>query len=232
MRIAICDDEPLALARLEELAVRWSAGRPCRISAYSSGEELLFETAGSYPFDLMLLDIEMGRTGGIQLARMIRETDKNVPIAFLTNHSGYVFEGYEVSALRYLLKPVTAEKLFPLLDLALERAEREPSYLALPVEGEIRRVDQDAILYLEARGHMVFLQTTAGPLTVKTGLSALSRQLGGQFAPSHRSYLVNLRFVERVGRTECLLENGESVPVSRGAWEGLNRAFLDYYRET
>ena len=120
-------------------------------------------------------------------------------------------------------------ELYALLDLVRER--REPAWLLLNADGEQRRVDQADVVYLEARGHMVRVRTADGELTVKASFSALSRQLGKHFAPAHRSYLVNLRYVERVSRTECFLENGERVPVSRGAWEGLNRMFIDYYRE-
>lgn len=235
MRIAICDDEGALAAQVKQLVAHWGMeqGHPCFVRTFASGEELLFETADSYPFDLILLDIDLGggNLSGLELARKIRETDAQVSLAFLTNYPGYVFEGYEVSALRYLMKPVTEENLFPLLNLALERIGQANRYLVLEVGGEQRRVEEDGILYLEARGHTVLVETVAGPITVKAALAALTRQLGKDFVPTHRSFLVNLRHVERVGRTECLLEGGRSVPVSRGAWEKLNRAFIDYYRE-
>ena len=235
MRIAVCDDERALSMQLEALVEHWSGVRehPCSVRTFTSGEELLFETAGSYPFDLILLDIDLGggNLSGLELARKIRETDARVAIAFLTNHPGYVFEGYEVSALRYLMKPVTEEKFSPLLDLVLEQTGRVSRYLVLEVDGEQRRIEEDGVFYLEARGHTVLLETAEGSLTVKTTLSSLMRQLGAEFVPTHRSFIVNLRHVERVGRMECLLEGGRSVPVSRGAWEKLNRAFIDYYRE-
>lgn len=233
MRIAICDDEPALLARLELLIQTWARGRgcSCQIAAFSSGEAFLFETAGSYPFDLMLLDVELGGIGGFQLAKTVRETDEKVPLAFLTNHAGYVFKGYEVAALRYLLKPVTAEKLFPLLDLIWERMGQEPAYLLLPVDGETRRVNQEDILCLEAQGHTVRIETVRETLAVKAPLASLAGKLGSSFIPCHRSYVVNLRYVERVARTACFLDGGGSVPVSRGAWEKLNQAFIEYYRE-
>lgn len=235
MRIAICDDEGALAALLETLIGCWSIERdhPCLVLTFASGEELLFETAGSYPFDLILLDIDLGggKLNGLELARQIRETDARVALAFLTNYPNHVFEGYEVSALRYLMKPVTAENLFPLLDLVLARIGQASRYLVLEVDGEQRRVEEDSIFYLEAQGHTVLMETAAGPVTVKAPLSTLAHQLGKDFVPTHRSFLVNLRHVERVGRTECLLEGGRSVPISRGAWEKLNRAFIDYYRE-
>lgn len=235
MRIAICDDEEALAVQVEQLAGCWGAerNRLCSVRIFTSGEELLFETSGSYPFDLILLDIDLGggKLSGLGLARKIRETDAGVALAFLTNYPGHVFEGYEVAALRYLMKPVTAENLFPLLDLALDRIGRVSRYLVLEVDGEQRRVEEDSIVYLEARGHTVLMETVTEPITVKTSFSTLAHQLGTDFVPAHRSFLVNLRHMERVGRAECLLEGGRSVPVSRGAWEKLNRAFIDYYRE-
>ena len=235
MRVVICDDEGALAGAVEALAGRWSAARgtPCRVRTFASGEELLFETAGSYPYDLILLDIDLGggNLSGLELARRIRETDARVALAFLTNHPGYVFAGYEVAALRYLMKPVAEADLFPLLDLVREAGERERRFLVLEVDGEQRRVEEEDILCLEARGHTVVVETASGPVEVRTTLSALSKQLGPGFAAAHRSFLVNLRHVERVGRAECLLEGGRTVPVSRGAWAALSRAFLDYYRE-
>lgn len=234
MRIALCDDEPALLAQLETLIARWASQHrfPCQVDAFPSGEALLFETADGCPFDLLLLDIEMAGVDGMELARTIRKTDRAVPLAFLTNHPGYVFEGYEVSALRYLLKPVTEETLFPLLDQVREQLDREPACLVLNAGGESFRIDLRDILCLEAQGHSVLIHTLDGPMTVKgPSFASLAGRLGADFVSTHRSYLVNLRRVERVGRTACLLENGESVPVSRGSWEKLNRAFIDYYRE-
>lgn len=234
MRIAICDDEEALAAQVEQLALRWGGlrGQPCQIRRFSGGGQLLFETGGSYPFDLMLLDIELGGgLSGLALARRIRQTDPQVGLAFLTNYPEHVFEGYEVAALRYLLKPVTEQNLFPLLDLVQERAGRAGRYLVLEIGGEPRRVAEESILYLEARGHTVQIETLDGPLTVKTALSALAGKLSADFAPAHRSFWVNLRHVEQVGRAECLLAGGRRVPVSRVAWERLNRAFLAWYRE-
>ena len=235
MHIAICDDEGALAALLETLIGRWGMERnhPCLVHTFASGEAFLFETAGSYPFDLILLDIDLGNgnLNGLELARKIRETDARVNLAFLTNYPGHVFEGYEVAALRYLMKPVTEEALFSLLDLTLERTGRVSRYLVLAVDGEQRRVEQDSIFYLEACNHTVRVETEEGAVTVKATLSTLASRLGKEFVPAHRSFLVNLLHVEQVGRTECLLEGGRRVPVSRGAWENLNRAFINYYRE-
>lgn len=233
MRIAIVDDDTGFIKKVETVIEDYcrKAGEAAAVRLFSDGGILLEEPGQERGYDAYILDVEMPRLDGLELARRIRETDARVALAFLTNHPGYVFAGYEVAALRYLMKPVAEDNLFPLLDLVLSRLGRASRYLAVEADGEHLRLEEDAILYLEARGHAVRIETEGGPVTVKEPLSALACRLGTDFVPAHRSFLVNLRRVERVGRTACLLEGGRSVPVSRGAWERLSRAFIDYYRE-
>lgn len=233
MHIAFCDDESALCAQLENHISRWAALRRCpyQSTAFPSAEALLFHLDGTCPFDLLLLDIELPGLSGIDLARTLRQTHRSLPLAFLTNHPGHVFEGYEVAALRYLLKPITEDALFPLLDLVQDQLEQDPPCLLLTSNGESLRIDLRDILCLEAQGHAVLLRTRDGPLTVKgPSFASLTAQLGPDFVPTHRSYRVNLRCVERVTRTSCLLENGESIPVSRSCWDALNRAFIDFYK--
>ena len=96
MRIAYCEDEPAQRSRME-LLLRTFAERkrlPLTVEAFSDSAAFLFQYPGSYPFDLIFLDIDLGGMDGMALARKIRETDSEVPILFLTNHKEYVFEGW------------------------------------------------------------------------------------------------------------------------------------------
>ena len=235
MRIAICDDERTLTETAAALAERWSRDRgvPCAVRTFSSGRQLLFETAGSYPFDLLLLDIDLGEEGlsGLDVARRVRETDRNTAIAFLTSHPEHVFAGYEVSALRYLMKPVAEADLFPLLDLVREAGERERRFLVLEVDGEQRRVEEEDILCLEARGHTVVVETASGPVEVRTTLSALSKQLGPGFAAAHRSFLVNLRHVEEYARGQVTLTDGEKLVISKYKYDAFVKQHLRFLRQ-
>ena len=141
MRIAYCEDEPAQRSRME-LLLRTFAERkrlPLTVEAFSDSAAFLFQYPGSYPFDLIFLDIDLGGMDGMALARKIRETDSEVPILFLTNHKEYVFEGYEVQAFRYLLKPVTEDTLFPLLEelQAIHSAITADIFNVLTVEASV-----------------------------------------------------------------------------------------------
>lgn len=65
---------------------------------------------------IAVCDDEMGDLNGMELAKQIRQTDEQIPILFITGYEEYMAQGYEVSALHYLLKPVNREKLFAVLD--------------------------------------------------------------------------------------------------------------------
>lgn len=235
LRIAVCDDAPALRLRCQQLIERWSMARgiPCQVSVYACAQTLLFETEGVYPFDLMLLDVEMPGMDGMALARRIRETDARVPLAFLTQHTHFVYEGYEVGALRYLLKPQMAEKLPALLDELLRRraAAQEPAYLLIESEGEMHKLDPSQIIFVEARGHDTLVHLCGQVLRVRTSFSAFITTLPAGFAAAHRSYVVNLAHVERISRAQCRLSGGIDVPVSRSAFGPLNQAFLSYYKE-
>lgn len=236
MRICFCDDEASTRSQFERMAAAWAEqrGEAAELQLYNSAEQLLFEVgqpeAQELAFDLILLDIQMGGMDGITLARQLRAQDKRVTLAFLTAAREYVFEGYEVQAVRYLLKPMQQEKVFELLDLARQNLQEQPS-LTLNCADEKKKLYLSQIAAIEAQGHYLIFHTTTGQLQQKASLSSLAGHLGDSFVMSHRSFYVNLAHLLRISRTECTLDTGLTVPVSRGAYKNLNEQFILYYRK-
>ncbi len=233
MRIAYCDDEITQTAYLKELVREWEqAGNPlCEVTTYGSAEEMLFENPASFPFDFIILDIQMDKMNGMELARAIRQLDPYVALAFLSNSRQYVFEGYEVQAVRYLLKPLTGEQLFPLLEMVRKQSERDRQYIIVGKAGDKVRLDIRDIYYIEAFGHYVNIHTEKRAYEVKININEIYRKLNTDFIPTHRSFLVNLRYVERITRTDCILRTEITVPISRNSYKDVNQAFIRYYRE-
>ena len=236
MRICFCDDEASTRSQFERMAAAWAEqrGEAVELQLYNSAEQLLFEVgqpeAQELAFDLILLDIQMGGMDGITLARQLRAQDKRVTLAFLTAAREYVFEGYEVQAVRYLLKPMQQEKVFELLDLARQNLQEQPS-LIINCADEKKKLYLSQIAAIEAQGHYLIFHTTTGQLQQKASLSSLAGHLGDSFVMSHRSFYVNLAHLLRISRTECTLDTGLTVPVSRGAYKNLNEQFIRYYRK-
>lgn len=233
-KIAVCDDEPAQLELLSSLASRWGARRreAVEVRAFPSAEAFWFCWEEEKDWSALLLDIEMGGISGMELAKRLRAQGEALPIVFITGISEYLGEGYEVEALHYLLKPVEREKLFACLDRAVQKAGREPFVLVETGEGEAVRLLQKEIASVEAVGHTVRIRRGDGTvLEARMGFQAMKRQLAEEsFTQCHRSYLVGLRHVARLGKSGLTLDDGSAVPVSRRLFPEVSRAFVAFYR--
>jgi DNA-binding LytR/AlgR family response regulator len=170
----------------------------------------------------------MDEMTGVELAKKLRGENNDVIIIFLTAIKEYVFEGYEVNALNYLLKPVNKQNLFASLYKAKVKLEQEEgNYLVL----NKTKVSQKDITYLEALSHYIDVHTVDGMHKVKCSLSQILCELDDEtFVQCHRSYIVGLRHVSSILKDEVLLEDGCSIPVSRSKYKEVNQAFIDFYK--
>jgi DNA-binding LytR/AlgR family response regulator len=228
MRIAVCDDEKHQTEYLARLVNAWASARGLRVTVreYGSAGEYLF--AGEC-FDVLLLDIQMDGQSGLELARELRKRDENLLIIFITAYEDYAREGYEVSALRYLMKPVDEAQLSAALDKARQQLSKPQKYIIVEERGEYIRLPQQDILYAESFDHYIELVTERGSYTVRMKAAAFDAE-AENFVRCHRSYSVNLKYVRCITRAGLMLDNAKVIPVSRRLFDKLNTAFIKYYK--
>lgn len=226
-RFAICDDEAEYAGYIEQLALRWGqrTGNPVETERFPSAESFLFRYEERRDFDILLLDIEMTGMDGVELARTVRQWDEDVQIVFITGYTDYIAEGYEVSALHYLMKPVNEEKFDQVLTRAVSRLARNEPYLLLELPGETVRVPLPEIRYLDVQQNYVTVHGKRD-YTLKRPLAEFEAALDRRFYRVGRSCIVNLAYIRRVARTEVELTGGERLPLPRGQYEKLNRAII------
>ncbi len=229
-RLAICDDNQADAAYLQMLTEKWAkdAGVILQAEIFPSAEAFLFRYEEEKSFDLLLLDIEMGRMSGVELAKKIRRVNRRIQIIFVTGYMEYIAEGYDVEALHYLLKPVTEEKFFDVLDRAKERSESGEKELCLSLPGEVVRIPLSEIRFLEVQRNYVTIYGEEA-YTVKKPLNELEAELDERFCRTGRSHIVNLHFVRRITRTQVILKDGRDLPLSRNFYEKINRAMIQYF---
>lgn len=227
-RIAICDDSAADREYTAGLVQAWAAetDNQVSISLFSSGENFLFRAEDEGSFDILLLDIEMGAMDGVTLAKKLRQKNETLQIVFITGYSDYIAEGYEVSALHYLMKPVKKEKLFSVLNRAAEKLRRDENMLHLEAGRQLVRIPIYTIRYADVQGNYVTVHAFQD-FTVKMTLSELEKELDDRFYRVGRSAIVNLTKIRRVTKTEILLQDGTTVPLPRGAYDGVNRAIIN-----
>ena len=230
MKLVICDDNPADIDYITGLVGEWrrQTGAGVEILSFPSAEALLFAWEENRDMDILLLDIEMGEISGMKLARHLRRAGAAMQIVFITGYMDYIAEGYDVEALHYLLKPVTGERLGQVLDRALERIRTREHMLWLTLQDGVVRLSVYEIRYLEVMRNYTTVHG-AEDYSVKRSLNDLERELDGGFYRIHRSFIVNLRFVKRITRTEVILKDGTALPLSRKHYEGLNQAWIAYF---
>ena len=232
-KIAICDDEELQIELLSNIVTKWAKNqsKDIKILSYKSAESFFFQWSNDKSFDILLLDIQMSGQSGIELAKEIRKSDQNLSIIFITGLSDYIEDGYDVSALHYLMKPVKEDKLCSCLDKACKRIVKEQKAILVSVEGVNIRILQENIIYTEAFVHKVIIQTTKDSYEVKMSTVEVEKELDSKmFIRCHRSYLVGLKYISQIGKAGITLDNGKIIPVSRRLYNDINKAFIDYYR--
>ena len=235
MTICYCEDESAQAKAFAIKIDQWAKNKNIEVHAdlFESAEEYLFKAEQNY-YDVIFLDISMRGQSGMELARKIREKEKDVILVFVTSDASYVFDGYEVGAYRYLMKPVDEEKLCEILDYARKQKEvEEENYILVKKDSQSVRINLKDIIYIEAQKHYVNLcMENKESINIKIAFTELlqeTQEKSDTILLTHRSYAVSIEKVVRIGRTECVLSDSSVIPVSRSFYKEVNEAFIKYH---
>lgn len=229
-KIAICDDDAGQRDYIAELVNTWAKLNHHLIDVkfYPEAKQFLFDYAEEKDFDILLLDIEMPEINGIELAKTVRKDNTTVQIIFVTGYYDYFSDGFDVSALHYLIKPVDERKLLPVLDKAANNLTyRQRSVLITTTDADIKIPLAD-IIYVESENVHIIIHTVNGSYKTRLTLSKFTEQLDDTFFKVHRSFVVGLKFIKKISRKEITMLNGDVVPLSRGVYEEVHTALVKY----
>ena len=230
LKIAICDDEANQIEYLSGVVTTWAKKNrhAVEIKPYSAAKSLLFDYCEEQDFDILLLDIEMPGMSGVELAKAVRKENATVQIVFITGYYEYFSDGFDVSALHYLIKPADERKLMPVLDRAVSNLTyRQRSVLLTSPEGD-RKVSLADIEYVESENVHVAVHTVSGVYRSRISLAKFAEQLDETFIKVHRSYIVNLKYVKKITRTDITMVSGDLVPISRGMYDEVHAALIKF----
>jgi len=236
LHIAICDDDKVLLEDLRREVELWAkeSREACSVELFATADAFLYAWEEKKAVEVLLLDIEMPGMDGMELAKKLRQKGEQISIIFVTGNPGYALEGYDLEAVSYLMKPVKRERLFSALGRAKERAGSREALLVALSAGEVERVYVADICFLESEGHETILRKRDGTsLACKMNLQQLEKELeekADTFFKPHRSYFINLSYVERITKKDVRMEGGALVPIARGKWEALNQAYMSCFR--
>lgn len=229
IHIAIVEDDPQVQQQLVDYIRRYERqfGRMFELTTFADGDEIVSDYRAVY--DIILLDVQMKRMDGMAAAERIRTVDTDVILIFITNMAQFAIRGYAVDAMDYVLKPVPYFAFSQQLQKAVARLQkRQKSYLAVPVDGGLRRIDVAQIYFLESEGHRVHIYFEEGELTTPGALKEFEEKLAGQnFARCNSGYLVNLAQVLGVQQNTAQV-GPHALQISRPRKKAFLEALTDY----
>lgn len=237
LKIALCDDNKLELDRIES-----------HISQYKtqSKDEMYFETflgpvellakisSGAF-YDLIFLDVLMPVINGIDVAREIFKHNKLTQIIFLTSSREFAADSYSVSALDYIIKPITDESLNRAMDKFFERYKKIKSdELVIREKSTISRIPLHNLSYVEVLDHHLIYHLSNGyTIRCRQSLNEIEDALikNGKFVRTSRSFIVNMDYVLSIEPGNLVMEDGSRVAISRANFKAVSEAYLRYKLE-
>lgn len=233
MKIAICDDITEYRLSVRSYAEEYFKLRniECHIDELENGEALL--SSDTY-YDILFLDIELGDSNGIDIAKAIQKKHKNTVILIVTSYHQYLDEAMDINVTRYIDKPATQKRIFSALDKALSLINENVVILHTK-DKQIVRLKLSEIIYAEAKLKSVFVYTKNNSYKIKETMKQLQSMLTAMcFAAPHNSYIVNLNYVRNYKRNELFLTEPYQqvcIAVATRKQAEFKRKFLDFIGE-
>ena len=234
IQIAFCDDDQTVLDQLSALLEKYRTQRCIQIqcTAFRSPLDLLAEIEKGTRYDILFLDVIMPAENGITAAKEIRQYDNVVKIIFLTSSAEFAVESYVVGAYFYQLKPIWEDSFFRLTDSVIAECRRaDQRSLILRCKSGVTRITLDSLEYCEVQGRTLVFHLLDGTVIESSGsMDELARQLAPYeiFLRPHRSFLVNMEYVQNISSRAVTLTNLVQIPIPHGKSSDIRRQYLEY----
>lgn len=228
IKIAICDDEARAVT-LHEKIVKDSlqaCGIGYEITTYTQSRNLLYDIIDDgFFYDLILLDIEMPGISGMEIPQQIKGFLPNVKVIFVTSHTEYAIDAFELSIFRYVPKSSMEAKLTAAVTDAAKLIELEAGqeYIIQTIN-RMEKIPYKEIFYIQRDGKNASIVSSFGSSKVRKSLQQVFEELNTpEFIFIDRGYIVNIIQIMKISDGMAVLKNGEQIPISRSHLQGVKQ---------
>mgnify|MGYP000972249593 CR=1 FL=1 len=235
-KIAVCDDVASVCNELKTMIMDMKNDLICKeitIDTFYSGEALIDNIKEENLYDLIFLDIELGKINGVEVGHIIREQmeDYVTKIIYISSKDIYDRQLFDVQPLHFLKKPIDSKKVFDDIQLAMKISEKENRNFEFKSFRNTIKVPYRDILYFESRGRKVFLVGTKNNYTFYGNIKDLEEVLPKFFIHPNRSYFVNYEFVTCFKFEELIMTDGSIIPISRNKRKDIRELQLIFERK-
>lgn len=236
LHIAICDDDPAAVSSNETITREClrTAGIAGKITSYTGSENLLYDiTQDGFFYDLLLLDIEMPKSTGMELAAKIRPVLPHVKIIFITSHIEYAIDAFELSVFRYVPKNDSSGRLVAAITDAIKLlAIEDGKAYTIQTNSRLEKIPYREILYIERDGKNAKITASSGVSRVRRTLQQIFEELEGEeFIFTDRGCIVNLIHILQIKDGMAILGDHTALPISRSHLQEVKEQLNRYWGE-
>lgn len=220
LRLAVCDDVDAICSELENIILDFQKqeGVKLTVDGYSSGETFINALKMGHKYELIFLDIEMGKINGVGVGHYIRDELKDyiTKIVYISSKTSYDRQLFDVQPFNFLPKPLDRNKVISVIKLAIKFFGIENNTFSFKTGTQIHRLPVRDIIYFESTGRQVKLVSLKDIFYFYGTIDFVAEQLSkSRFIMPHRSYIVNYDNVLVIKKDEIEMCNGDIVPISR-----------------
>ena len=232
MQLAIIEDNNAEAVTLKEKTLQLipESFGITSVDIYSTANQFL--NAGRY-YDLMLIDCLLPDMSGVELAKIIRQTNQTTAFIFTTAYMEYAAEGYETDAMRYLLKPISDEKLREALQFFAKTVEPDP---VIELTGSVRHATYAKkmdVLYVEYVGRKIIVRLNGNSVESHKTMKQFEKELGPEFFfRTSQRFLVNFKHIVGKNNDVLIMKNGERVTISGRKLIPFNQAYIQFLKRS
>ncbi len=234
LHIAICDDDKAAVESHKDITENClkNCGSIGKVEAYTSSDNLLYDiTEDGFFFDLILLDIEMPESTGMEIAEKIKPYLPNVKIIFITSHIEYAIDAFELSIFRYVPKSDMEKRLPAAIQDAIKLIALEDgkTYI-IQTNSRLEKIPYRDIYYIERDGKNASIAAAGGISKVRKSLQQVYSELGAdEFIFIDRGCIANMIQIMQIKDGMAVLKNGEFLPISRSHLQEVKEQINHYW---
>ncbi len=229
MRIAICDDEHIICEEIAGMLTEYFRENNmfCGVDQFHTGESFV-KVHNDY--DLVFMDYELTDGNGIDFAKRVRAENESIFIVFSTSYQEHVFESFSLDTFRYLVKPIKKEEVFSAMDAFVKLYQTNRKIIITTLDNE-RYVEADEVMYIEADRKYTTVRTTGSSFRSYRGISKYEAEINNShFYRTHRSYIVNMKYVSQIEKKTITLTNGEKIVISPKNYDSFIKSYMNYLK--
>ena len=229
MRIAICDDEKVIREEIASMLDEYfqANNMVCALDQFADGESFV---KVHEDYDLVFMDYQLPDGNGIDFAKRVRQENQSIFIVFSTSFQEHVFESFTLDTFRYLVKPISKTSVFDAMDAFVRIYQTNRKIIINTLEND-RYVDADEVMYIEADRKYTTVRTTAGAYRSYRAISKYEAEINNShFYRTHRSYIVNMKYISVIEKKTISLTNGEKIVISPKNYEEFIKSYMSYLK--